>query len=188
MLRTRRLNNFYRYTPLLVLACVTFYLGRITAPRKVVTVIKTDTLTVETIVRDTVVKWYEKIKWKERKPDTIIIYQADTIPVPVEGPVILAVDYKCPRLKVLDNYARLHVYNDVGDEFSVRVKQKGLFVKSHKSIFHYNLATGLKYPFENPWYNSLYLKGEFKIRRLKTWLLVHAKGLEGGIEFKLIDK
>lgn len=181
--------QYIKYIPWLALAIVVFWIGRITSPRaKPVTIVKHDTLRVETVVHDTLIRWYERVRWKKKRPDTVIIYQSDTIPVTAEGPVILAVDYKYPHLKFLDNYAKMYIYNNVGDAFAIRTKQDGFFVKAHQSMWHWNLSVGLKYPIANPYYNNIYVKGEINLKRLKLWGYTTASGLNAGIELKVINK
>lgn len=180
--------NVFKAIPILALALITFWVGRKTAPKPPPQIIvKVDTLEVQPILHDTIIKWYEKIKWKKSKPDTIIQYKADTIPITLPEKVILTVDYKYPKLMFLDNYARVHIHNNVGDEFSIRTLQNGFFVKSHQSKFHWYLSTGCKIPLTN-WWDGIYIKGNMNIYRFNIWALTTTRGLDAGIGIKLWGK
>lgn len=115
-----------------------------------------DTLWISQIVRDTVLRWYERIVWKEVEPETVIVY-ADTIrPDTVWGrwpEAIIALDYGKGRLSftsllpVPDSLgAREGILKDysyrVGERFAIRTKGEGFHVRTKRSGPRFEVGVG----------------------------------------------
>jgi len=115
-----------------------------------------DTLKISQIVRDTVLRWYERIIWKEVEPETVVVY-ADTIaPDTIWGrwpEAIIALDYGKGRLSftsllpVADSEgAREGIIKDysykVGERFAIRAKGEGFHVRTKRSGPRFEVGVG----------------------------------------------
>ena len=115
-----------------------------------------DTLKISQIVRDTVLRWYERIIWTEVEPETVVVY-ADTIaPDTIWGrwpEAIIALDYGKGRLSftsllpVADSQgAREGIIKDysykVGERFAIRTKGEGFHVRTKRSGPRFEVGVG----------------------------------------------
>lgn len=137
----------------LIIAAIAFQMGRWTRRgRAGRTVMIRDTLTVfEPLPPDTVLRWRQKIRWIEAKPETIREFPRDSgevVAMPLEA--ILAIDYKHPRLAFRtapldptgDHPYREYVYPRAGSEFYVRAKAGGWFVRRGRQLFRRKALNG----------------------------------------------
>jgi hypothetical protein len=125
-------------------------------------VIKTDTLRIREVVRDTVLRWHERIVWKDVPAETVVIYKNTIKPETLweRWPEsIINLDYAKDRvsftslLPVLATDSlgqskwkgsatvREYSYN-VGERFSISTKGEGFFVKSLRDVPHFVLSIG----------------------------------------------
>ncbi|TKJ43014.1 hypothetical protein CEE36_05890 [candidate division TA06 bacterium B3_TA06] len=115
-----------------------------------------DTLRISQIVRDTVLRWYERIVWKEAEPETVVVY-ADTIrPDTIWGrwpEAIISLDYSRGKLSftsllpVPDSQgAREGIIKDysykVGERFAIRTKGEGFHVRTKRSGPRFEVGVG----------------------------------------------
>jgi hypothetical protein len=117
-----------------------------------------DTLRISQIVSDTVLRWYEKIVWKEVEPETVVVY-ADTIrPDAVWGcwpEAIIALDYGKGKLSftsllpVPDSQGAREgrgIIKDysykVGEVFAIRTKGEGFHVRKKRSGPRFEVGVG----------------------------------------------
>lgn len=146
----------------MVLIVAAFVLGVRCGAGKSGTVVLRDTLRLEEIVADTVIRWYERIVWKELEPDTIMVYR-DTVDVDtVWGrwpEAIIALDYCKTRFDkgeltftsiapVLgeDSHGVLRdYYFEVDERFEIRTRGEGFHVRSTKPRLRLCLEVGAEY-------------------------------------------
>lgn len=115
-----------------------------------------DTLRISQIVSDTVLRWYERIVWKEAEPETVVVY-ADTIrPDTIWGrwpEAIISLDYSSGKLSftsllpVPDSQgAREGIIKDysykVGERFAIRTKGEGFHVRTKRSGPRFKVGVG----------------------------------------------
>ncbi len=117
-----------------------------------------DTLKIKEIVRDTVLRWYERIVWKEAEPETVVVY-ADTIrPDTIWGrwpEAIVALDYGKGKLRftsimpadtsveVREGRGIIKDYSyKVGERFAIRTKGEGFHVRTKRSGPRFEVGVG----------------------------------------------
>ncbi|MBA7619076.1 hypothetical protein ES703_26408 [subsurface metagenome] len=114
-----------------------------------------DTLKIKEIVRDTVLRWYERIVWKEAEPETVVVY-ADTIrPDTIWGrcpEAIISLDYSSGKLSftsllpVPDSEGARGIIKDysykVGERFAIRTKGEGFHVRTKRSGPRFEVGVG----------------------------------------------
>jgi len=117
-----------------------------------------DTLKISQIVSDTVLRWYEKIVWKEVEPETVYIY-ADTIaPDTIWGhwpEAIISLDYGKGKLRftsimpadtsveVREGRGIIKDYSyKVGERFAIRTKGEGFHVRKKRSGPRFEIGVG----------------------------------------------
>lgn len=115
-----------------------------------------DTVRLREIIRDTIIRWYEKIVWKEVEPETVYMY-ADTIDVDTiwgHWPeAIIALDYAKGKLSFTSLVpltrdtgearatSREYSYK-VSDRFAIRTKGEGFHVKTNRSGPRFEVGIG----------------------------------------------
>ena len=127
--------------------------------KKPETIYQVDTLTVERyhteVKRDTVVKWYERLIYKEVKPETIYVEKVDSVFIKqtLYKDLMLKLSKKGNTVKVFavnlnDSLLKEYTFADVGENFSATSTTGNIFLKSQKfgfngcSLFaNYNLET-----------------------------------------------
>ena len=117
-----------------------------------------DTVRLREIISDTVIRWYEKIVWKEVEPETIYVY-ADTIDVDTiwgHWPeAIIALDYIRGNLSFTtlvplaaqgdtgEGRATSREYSyKVSDRFAIRTKGEGFHVRSKRPGPRFEIGVG----------------------------------------------
>lgn len=148
----------------MVLIVAAFVLGVRCGAEKSGTVILYDTLRLEELVADTVIRWYERIVWKEVEPDTIVVYR-DTVDVDtVWGhwpEAIISLDYwrtgfADGKLRFTsisrtvsasnDSLAVLKSYSyEVDERFEIRARGEGFHVRSTRPRLRLCLEVGAEY-------------------------------------------
>jgi len=134
-------------------------------PSKTLVLTHTDTLIkiVPKLEIDTVLKWKEKIVYKEAKPDTIVLYKDSIRPDTIWGrwpEAIINLEKRGNRLTLSSltpadtwNSTALvkdYIYNNVGNNFSIATKGQGFFVKT-------------VHPFWTKFHGGLAVDGGFKL-------------------------
>jgi len=109
---------------------------------------------------DTVVKWHEKIVYKQSKP--VIIYEQKIDSVFIEKiktyDFMLGLEKKNSRLRVFavnlqDSVIKETYFNDIGNNFSVYSKPRGVFVKSARFNWE-GIDLRASYSFDNLKYDN----------------------------------
>lgn len=189
---------------LIVLAIMWIYFTKIKAggPPEIQVVYETDTLTVKTVVTDTVLRWRDKYiyRWKEARPETI--YWAEPMEIPVSEKII-AVDYEPKKLSFISEVEdtveegmgvkefRKYRYK-VRDEFGLRPKVEGWFVKT-RYRWYKRFGIGIDYPLlmeeesginmkkltDINWWD-LYAIGELQYHRYKFYALASKNNVKVG--------
>lgn len=157
-----KMRDWITFFASLVLIATAFVLGmRCAAGKSQPVKIVTDTLKVTEVLADTVLRWYERVVWKEAEPETVVVY-ADTIdPDTVWGrwpEAIVSLDYSKTRsgrgnlsftslAPVSDSSGErkgtLKGYSyRVGERFAVRAKGQGFFVKDVREVPHFEAGIG----------------------------------------------
>lgn len=147
----------------LVLIAAAFIVGlRCGAAKVPESIIKTDTLRIREIIRDTLLRWHERIVWKDVPPETVVIYKYQVKPETLWGrwpESIINLNYVRGKvgfttlLPVLatdslgqsrwTGSATVREYSyDVGERFSVSTKGEGFFVKSLRDAPRFSAALG----------------------------------------------
>lgn len=120
------------------------------------TIVTSDTVKLKEVISDTVIRWFEKIVWKEVEPETIYVY-ADTIDVDTiwgRWPeAIIALDYGKGRLSftsllpvpdsqgVREGIIKDYSYR-VGERFAIRAKGEGFHVRTKRSGPRFEVGVG----------------------------------------------
>lgn len=166
-----KMRDWITFFASLVLIATAFVLGmRCAAGKSQPVKIITDTLKVTQVLTDTVLRWYERVVWKEAEPETVVVY-ADTIdPDTVWGrwpEAIVSLDYSRSRTgkgslsftslaPVPDSEeawragspacrAALKGYSyRVGERFAVRARGDGFFVKTLREVPHFEAGIGVE--------------------------------------------
>jgi hypothetical protein len=115
-----------------------------------------DTLRLKEIISDTVIRWYERIVWKEVEPETVYMY-ADTIdPDTIWGhwpEAIIALDYAKGKLSFTSLVpltrdtgearatSREYSYK-VSDRFAIRTKGEGFHVRTKRPGPRFEVGIG----------------------------------------------
>lgn len=92
-----------------------------------------DTLVITKIVKDTVLKWYDKILWKDVKPETIL--KTEYVPMLSQLMSIFAGYYDGQNLKLMAHDSTNtynFIYTKVNVPFEFHSRQRDIFVKSKK--------------------------------------------------------
>jgi len=118
------------------------------------TVYVTDTIRIEELLRDTILRWCDKIVWKEAKPDTVRV-SSDTVNVDTiwgKWPEAITFLFKrgsrlrfvslAPADSGLENAVLKDYIYRVSNDFSVYATGDGFFVKSRRP-FWYKFYGGL---------------------------------------------
>ena len=173
--------NKYLVIASLILAIIgTIILTRFFTPKPEGTIFIHDTTTLTRyqteLKRDTIIKWYEKIVWKEVKPEIIYSQKVDSIFIETikYKDLMLKIEKKGNNLKIFavnisDSLIKEYNFADVGQDFTATSTTGNIFVKSKKLYW-----TGFE-PYLNYSLNNLKWKeGEFNI------------GLRTGLEYNNI--
>lgn len=111
------------------------------------TLIIHDTLVVdrykELVKKDTVIKWYEKIIWKESEPKVIYVQKVDSVFIEkVKGyDVMLRVEKAGDKLKIIafnqsGKILKEYIYDNIGNSFIAVSQDSNIFIKSKKVEFN----------------------------------------------------
>jgi hypothetical protein len=147
-----------------VLIATAFILGlRCGAGKVPDRLVDVDTLRIKEIVRDTVLRWYERVIWKDVPAETVVIYKDTLKPETLWGrwpESIINLDYArgklsftslLPVLVATDSLgqgrwtgsATVREYSyGVGERFSVSTKGEGFFVKSLRDVPRFAVSLG----------------------------------------------
>jgi len=156
------LREWVTLSAALVLIVTAFVWGmRCGAEKSTGTVTVRDTLHIRELAGDTVLRWFEKIVWKEVEPETVFVYRDTIDPDTVWGhypEAIIALDYSSgllgkgnltftslmPLSAQPDSgglaVSREYFYK-VADRFAIRAKGQGFYVKTNR--FRPRLKVGI---------------------------------------------
>jgi hypothetical protein len=154
-----KLRDWITLVASVVLIAAAFILGTRCGsgkPREQITV--TDTIRISEVATDTVLRWYERVVWKEAKPETVYVHPDTIVPETLWGrwpEAIVALDYAKGKLGFtsllptdLDEGKALakQYHYDVGSSFEIRTKGEGFHVrtKRNRPTFNVGIGTELK--------------------------------------------
>lgn len=121
-----------------------------------------DTLQIKEIVRDTVLRWYERVIWKDVPAETVVIFKNTIKPETLWGrwpESIINLDYAKDRVSFTSllpvlatdslgqsrwtGTATVKEYSyKVGERFSISTKGEGFFVKSLRDVPRFAVSLG----------------------------------------------
>jgi len=114
----------------------------------------TDTIQLTEILTDTVLRWQERIVWKEVKPETVYVHPDTVIPETLWGrwpEAIVSLDYTGGKLdftsllptNLESGESVVKQYNyKVGKTFEIRTKGKGFHVRTRRNRPSFSVGIG----------------------------------------------
>ncbi|MBN2378550.1 hypothetical protein JXM67_01945 [candidate division WOR-3 bacterium] len=114
----------------------------------------TDTIRLTEIVSDTLLRWYERVVWKEVKPETVYVHPDTIVPETLwDGwpEAIVSLDYSKGRLDFTsllptdlgEGKALAKQYHyDIGSSFEIRTKGEGFHVRTRRNRPTFNVGIG----------------------------------------------
>ncbi|MBD3285171.1 hypothetical protein GF359_02155 [candidate division WOR-3 bacterium] len=149
-----RLRDWITLGASLVLIITAFVLGMRCSVKPNTHITITDTIRLTAIVRDTLLRWHERVVWKEVKPETVYVHPDTVMPETLWGrwpEAIVSLDYTKGRLDFTSllptnlesgkALARQYHY-DVGQSFEIRSKGEGFHVRTRRNRPTFNVGVG----------------------------------------------